>query len=52
LFAPEPTYAAEILPGGAEALASGIRRSLDEQVAQSAAGSRRAASALDSRVDR
>jgi N-acetylated-alpha-linked acidic dipeptidase len=52
LFAPKPTYSAEVLPGVAEALTGGNRRSLDEQVARLAAALDRAAAALDSRADR
>jgi len=46
IYAPRPTYAAEVLPGVAEALEAGDRRRLDEQVARLADALTRAAAAL------
>ena len=46
IYAPKPTYAAEVLPGVAEALEAGDRRRLDEQVARLADALTRAAAAL------
>jgi N-acetylated-alpha-linked acidic dipeptidase len=46
LFAPLPTYEPEVLPGITEALASGDRSRLDEQVAHLARALDRAASVL------
>jgi N-acetylated-alpha-linked acidic dipeptidase len=46
LFAPQPTYEPEVLPGVTEALAAGDRSRLDEQVAHLTRALDRAASAL------
>jgi N-acetylated-alpha-linked acidic dipeptidase len=46
IYAPKPTYAAEVLPGVAEALEAGDRRRLEEQVARLADALTRAAAAL------
>ena len=46
LYAPKPTYAAEVLPGVTEAIEAGDRKRLDEQVARLAAALTRAAAIL------
>jgi len=49
LYAPKPTYAAEVLPGVTEAIEAGDRRRLDEQVARLADALTRAAAILSAR---
>jgi len=49
LYAPKPTYAAEVLPGVTEAIEDGDRKRLDEQVARLAAALTRAAAILAER---
>jgi N-acetylated-alpha-linked acidic dipeptidase len=49
IYAPKPTYAAEVLPGVAEALDAGNRRRIAEQVAHLVAALDRAAAILDGR---
>ena len=49
LYAPKPTYAAEVLPGVTEAIEAGDRKRLDEQVARLAAALTRAAAILAER---
>jgi len=49
IYAPKPTYAAEVLPGVAEALESGDRKRLDDQVARLADALTRAAAILAAR---
>ena len=49
LYAPKPTYAAEVLPGVTEAIEAGDRRRLDEQVARLADALTRAAAVLSAR---
>jgi len=46
IYAPKPTYAAEVLPGVAEALEAGDRKRLDDQVSRLAAALTRAAAIL------
>jgi N-acetylated-alpha-linked acidic dipeptidase len=49
MYAPKPTYAAEVLPGVAEALDAKDRTRLDAQVAALAAAITRAATVLSAR---
>jgi len=49
LYAPKPTYAAEVLPGVTEAIEAGDRKRLDDQVARLAAALTRAAAILSER---
>jgi N-acetylated-alpha-linked acidic dipeptidase len=49
IYAPKPTYAPEVLPGAAEALAAGDRGRLADQVRRLAAALDRAAQILDPR---
>ena len=46
IYAPKPTYAAEVLPGVAEALEAGDRKRLDDQVSRLTAALTRAAAVL------
>jgi N-acetylated-alpha-linked acidic dipeptidase len=48
IYAPKPTYAPEVLPGVAEAIAAGDRKRLDTQVANLVAALDRAAAILQS----
>ena len=46
IYAPKPTYAPEVLPGVAEAMAAGDRKRIDAQVANLVAALDRAAAVL------
>jgi N-acetylated-alpha-linked acidic dipeptidase len=47
IYAPKPTYAPEVLPGVAEAIAAGDRKRLETQVANLVAALDRAAAILE-----